>query len=160
MMGEPVTHYREKYLQGYSIGVGAVVVRDERALLVRRALGRGTGDWAIQSGFVNRDETIDVAVRAKADDGTRADRSLRRRGAGQSVPPGCDPCCSVPSVRSLPVVTGPQHAHADEKASSTLPISRLATADSASSVPTATCLAARRSRDGRQMGGGESWKGS
>ena len=57
-----MTHYRVKYLQGYSVGVGAVVVHGDRALLIHRALGRGTGDWAIPSGFVDRGETINVAV--------------------------------------------------------------------------------------------------
>ncbi len=57
-----MTHYRAKYLQGYSVGVGAVVVHGDRALLIHRALGRGTGDWAIPSGFVDRGETINVAV--------------------------------------------------------------------------------------------------
>jgi ADP-ribose pyrophosphatase YjhB (NUDIX family) len=76
-MGEPVTHYREKYLRGYSIGVGAVVVRDERALLVRRALGRGTGDWAMPSGYVNREETIDVAARRELYEETGISAEIR-----------------------------------------------------------------------------------
>ena len=38
------------------------MVHGDRALLIHRALGRGTGDWAIPSGFVDRGETINVAV--------------------------------------------------------------------------------------------------
>ncbi len=57
-------HYdREKYRRGYSIGVGGVVLFRHKALLIRRALGRHVGDWAIPSGFVERGETIDAAIR-------------------------------------------------------------------------------------------------
>ena len=51
-----------KYRKGYSIGVGGVVLCGNKALLVRRALGDHVGDWAISGGFIERDETIDVAV--------------------------------------------------------------------------------------------------
>jgi len=52
-----------KYRRGYSIGVGGVVLCGDKALLVRRALGGYVGAWAIPGGFIERDETIDVAVR-------------------------------------------------------------------------------------------------
>jgi 8-oxo-dGTP diphosphatase len=52
-----------KYRQGYSVGVGGVVLCEDKALLIRRALGSNVGDWAIPSGFVEPHETIDVAVR-------------------------------------------------------------------------------------------------
>ena len=51
-----------KYRQGYSIGVGAVVVCGTKALLVRLAQGEGKGEWAIPGGFVEPQETIEQAV--------------------------------------------------------------------------------------------------
>jgi ADP-ribose pyrophosphatase YjhB (NUDIX family) len=52
----------EKYRKGYSIGVGAVVLYANRALLIQRASGRNVGDWMIPGGFIEAHETIDVAV--------------------------------------------------------------------------------------------------
>ena len=52
-----------KYRKGYSIGVGGVVLYDNRALLIQRALGRNEGTWMIPGGFIELHETIDVAVR-------------------------------------------------------------------------------------------------
>lgn len=51
-----------KYRKGYSIGVGGVVLCGDKVLLARRARGSGIGDWTIPGGFVERDETIEVAV--------------------------------------------------------------------------------------------------
>ncbi len=51
-----------KYRNGYSVGVGGVVLCGEKVLLARRALGGAIGDWTIPGGFVERHETIDVAV--------------------------------------------------------------------------------------------------
>src|SRR5215469_15166329 len=51
-----------KYRQGYSIGVGAVVVCGTKALLVRLAQGEGKGEWAIPGGFVEPQETIEQAI--------------------------------------------------------------------------------------------------
>lgn len=51
-----------QYRTGYSLGVGAVVVHEERVLLVHGALGSGAGQWTIPGGFVEAGETIDAAV--------------------------------------------------------------------------------------------------
>ena len=51
-----------KYREGYSIGVGGVVLRNGKVLLVRRVLGEGKGEWAIPGGFVEQKETIDDAI--------------------------------------------------------------------------------------------------
>lgn len=51
-----------KYIHGYSIGVGAVVISGNKALLVRLAQGEGTGEWAIPGGFVEPQETIEQAI--------------------------------------------------------------------------------------------------
>lgn len=64
-----------KYRKGYSIGVGGVVLCGNKVLLVRRALGEHVGAWAIPGGFIERDETIDVAVQREVfeEAGAKAD---------------------------------------------------------------------------------------
>ena len=52
----------ERYNTGYNLGVGGAVVRDGRLLLVRRLSRRGQGNWQVPGGFVEQDETIEVAV--------------------------------------------------------------------------------------------------
>lgn len=64
-----------KYRNGYSVGVGGVVVCGDKVLLARRARGERTGDWTIPGGFVERDETIDIAVQREVleETGVKAD---------------------------------------------------------------------------------------
>lgn len=57
-----MTFDRTRYLRGYSVGVGGVVLCGERILLVRLALGHGAGTWAIPGGFVEPDEMLDAAI--------------------------------------------------------------------------------------------------
>ena len=52
----------ERYNTGYNVGVGGAVVRDGCLLLVRRLSRRGHGNWQVPGGFVEQDETIEVAV--------------------------------------------------------------------------------------------------
>ena len=52
----------ERYNTGYNVGVGGAVVRDGRLLLVRRLSRRGHGNWQVPGGFVEQNETIEVAV--------------------------------------------------------------------------------------------------
>ncbi len=52
----------ERYNTGYNLGVGGAVVRDGRLLLVRRLSRRGHGNWQVPGGFVEQNETIEVAV--------------------------------------------------------------------------------------------------
>ena len=52
----------ERYNTGYNIGVGGAVVHDGKLLLVRRASRRGRGNWQIPGGFLEPDESIEVAV--------------------------------------------------------------------------------------------------
>jgi 8-oxo-dGTP diphosphatase len=52
----------ERYRNGYNIGVGGAVVRDQRLLLVRRASRHGRGNWQLPGGFIEPDETIEQAV--------------------------------------------------------------------------------------------------
>ena len=52
----------ERYNTGYNIGVGGAVVSGNRLLLVRRLSRRGRGNWQIPGGFVEQNETMEVAV--------------------------------------------------------------------------------------------------
>ncbi len=52
----------ERYNTGYNVGVGGAVVQDGKLLLVRRASRRGHGNWQIPGGFIEPDETIELAV--------------------------------------------------------------------------------------------------
>src|SRR5437773_11961442 len=46
----------------FSIGVGGVVIRDGRALLIRRGQEPRRGWWQIPGGYVEHDEQFDAAV--------------------------------------------------------------------------------------------------
>lgn len=46
----------------FSIGVGALVVRDNKVLLIRRAQNPGKGVWTNPGGYSEQSETIDVSV--------------------------------------------------------------------------------------------------
>ena len=52
----------DRYNTGYNVGVGGAVVDDGRLLLVRRASRRGRGNWQIPGGFVEQNETMELAV--------------------------------------------------------------------------------------------------
>ena len=52
----------ERYNTGYNVGVGGAVVQDGRLLLVRRASHRGRGNWQVPGGFVEPNETVELAV--------------------------------------------------------------------------------------------------
>ena len=52
----------ERYNTGYNIGVGGAVVNNNKLLLVRRLSRRGHGNWQIPGGFVEQNETIELAV--------------------------------------------------------------------------------------------------
>lgn len=45
-----------------SIGCGAVVIHDQKALLIQRGLNPNRGDWQIPGGYVENDEVIVDAV--------------------------------------------------------------------------------------------------
>lgn len=51
-----------KYRKGYSIGVGGVVIDQNKVLLVKRVRGEDNGEWAIPGGFVEKNEKIEDAI--------------------------------------------------------------------------------------------------
>lgn len=63
------------YRTGYSIGVGAVVINNDRALLIKRAGNPRKGDWALPGGYVEHNETIHTAIQreVKEETGIQAD---------------------------------------------------------------------------------------
>ncbi|MFF2479567.1 NUDIX domain-containing protein [Paenibacillus sp. NPDC058071] len=46
----------------YSVGVGALVRRDDRILLVRRAIQPGKGYWTNPGGYIEQHEPIDKSI--------------------------------------------------------------------------------------------------
>jgi len=46
----------------WDVGVSAIVVRDERVLLVQYAYGSRKGMWTLPGGYANHDETLDQAA--------------------------------------------------------------------------------------------------
>ncbi len=60
----------QKYLQGYSVAVGGIVLFNQRVLLVRRAAGGRVGDWQIPGGLVESNETLFTAVQREISEET------------------------------------------------------------------------------------------
>ena len=58
------------YNTGYNVGVGGAVVGDGRLLLGRRAARRGRGNWQIPGGFVEQNETMEIAVLREVEEET------------------------------------------------------------------------------------------
>jgi ADP-ribose pyrophosphatase YjhB (NUDIX family) len=56
--------------QDYSIGVGGVVVHEDKVLLINFALGANQGAWAIPGGFPKPSETINVAIQREVFEAT------------------------------------------------------------------------------------------
>ncbi len=46
----------------FSLGVGGVVVRDNKVLFIRRGQDPGKGRWTIPGGYVEQDEPFEIAV--------------------------------------------------------------------------------------------------
>ena len=67
----------EQYNQGYNVGVGGAVVRGRSVLFVRRASRYGRGNWQIPGGFVERDETLDMAVVREVREETGVEASVQ-----------------------------------------------------------------------------------
>jgi ADP-ribose pyrophosphatase YjhB (NUDIX family) len=70
----------------FSIGVGGVVIRDGKALLIRRGVEPFAGWWQIPGGYAEHDEEIEQAVEREVfeESGVRA-RALRVLGIRNSL---------------------------------------------------------------------------
>ncbi len=66
-----------KYRKGYSVGVGGVVIHNNKVLLVRRVRGEDTGDWAIPGGFVEKKEKIEDAIAREVKEETNIDVKVK-----------------------------------------------------------------------------------
>jgi ADP-ribose pyrophosphatase YjhB (NUDIX family) len=62
----------------YSIGVGALVVRDGKVLLVRRAIEPGKGNWTNPGGYIEQHEPIDETIVREVMEETGVTASVNR----------------------------------------------------------------------------------
>ncbi len=58
----PAADCRFIHFGNFSIGCGAVVIHDHKALLIQRGINPNRGDWQIPGGYVEADEVIVEAV--------------------------------------------------------------------------------------------------
>jgi len=61
---------RREYPETPLVGVGAVVVRDGKILLVKRAFEPGAGKWSVPGGLVELGETLSEACEREAEEET------------------------------------------------------------------------------------------
>lgn len=71
-----ITYNDSRYRKGYSIGVGGVVLCNNKVLLIQKAIGNDKNDWAIPGGFVEKEETIDAAIRREILEETGVEATL------------------------------------------------------------------------------------
>ena len=94
------------------VGVGAVVVDDDRVLLVRRAHQPLKGEWSLPGGAVELGETLEAAVAREVLEETgsksRSDPSSRCSIASAGTPTGASSYHYV--ARRLPVPRDRRHA--------------------------------------------------
>ncbi len=62
MEGKDRDHMYPKIMAAHFVGVGAVVIHDEKVLLVKLNYGRARGRWLIPGGMVDPGETLREAV--------------------------------------------------------------------------------------------------
>lgn len=70
----------------YSIGVGALVLRDGKMLLVRRAQEPGKGYWTNPGGYAEQSEPIDETVRREVLEETGVDAVVTSVAAVRDLP--------------------------------------------------------------------------
>lgn len=96
----------------FSIGVGGVVIRDGKALLIRRGQEPRRGWWQIPGGYAEHDEEIDKAVAREVleESGVEA-RPLGVLGLRNSVG---DPSTNVYVIFAMEHLGGEPHADGEE----------------------------------------------
>ncbi|WP_219837344.1 NUDIX domain-containing protein [Paenibacillus sp. R14(2021)] len=70
----------------YSIGVGALVLREEKVLLVRRAQEPGKGYWTNPGGYIEQNEFIHESIRREVKEETGVDAEVRGIVALRDLP--------------------------------------------------------------------------
>ncbi|MBM7563174.1 NUDIX domain-containing protein [Paenibacillus sacheonensis] len=70
----------------YSIGVGALVLRDEKVLLVRRAQEPGKGYWTNPGGYIEQLEMIHDSIKREVKEETAVDAEVRGIVALRDLP--------------------------------------------------------------------------
>ncbi|SEM91961.1 NUDIX domain-containing protein [Paenibacillus sp. OV219] len=72
----------------YSVGVGALVVRQEKVLLVRRAQEPGKGYWTNPGGYIEQHELIHETIRREVKEESGIDAEVRSVVAVRDHPRG------------------------------------------------------------------------
>ena len=66
----------------FSLGVGGIVVRDNKVLFIRRGQDPGKGRWTIPGGYVEQDEPFEEAVVRELLRGNQRPHGSTRRAGG------------------------------------------------------------------------------
>jgi ADP-ribose pyrophosphatase YjhB (NUDIX family) len=70
----------------YSVGVGALIMKDEKILLVRRAEEPGKGNWTNPGGYIEQSELIDETIQREVLEETGIEATVRSIVALRDLP--------------------------------------------------------------------------
>jgi len=110
-----------------TVAVGAVIVQDDKLLLIQRAHDPGTGRWAVPGGRVEPGETLAQAARREVLEETGLEVAVGDIAwVGDSIGPGDPPAWHFAIVDFWATPTGGSlTAAADAAAAEWVPIDRL-----------------------------------